>query len=85
MRVVISRILLKGIAVLLGVLLISSALQYITWCKGPEMVEKMMEQMSFTGPNGYELTKKVLYKQLGLDHFFIPDLWPFDNKSLWRN
>jgi len=85
MRVVISRILVKGLAMLLGVLLITCALQYITWLKGPEMVEKMLEQMSFTGPNGRELTKKALYKQLGLDHFFIPDLWPFDNRSLWRN
>ena len=85
MRVVISRILIKGSAVLAGILLISSALQFITWREGPEMVERMLEQMSFAGPNGYELTKKALYKQLGLDHFFIPDLWPFDNRSLWRN
>ena len=85
MRVVIVRILFKGITVLLGVLLITSALQYIMWLKGPEMVDKMLEQMSFAGPNGRELTRKALYKQLGLDHVFIPDLWPFDNRSLWRN
>ncbi|HEY95572.1 MAG TPA: hypothetical protein G4O15_11615 [Dehalococcoidia bacterium] len=76
---------MKGLLVLAGVLLISSALQFITWLKGPEMVEKMLEQMSFAGPNGRELTKKTLYNQLGLDHFFIPDLWPFDNRILWRN
>ena len=85
MRIIIVQILIKGLAILAGVLLISSALQYITWRKGPEMVEQMLEQMSFAGPNGYELTKKALYEQLGLDHFFIPDLWPFDNRSLWRN
>ena len=85
MRVVVLRILIKGITLLVGILLISSALQFITWLQGPEMVEKMLEQMSFAGPNGYELTKQALYEQLGLDHFFIPDLWPFDNRSLWRN
>ena len=80
----IARTGVKGMMVLLGILVVSSLLQFMIYVRGPEFVDIMLEQMSFAGPNGYEQTKKALYKELGLDHPFTPDLWPFDNQSLWH-
>jgi hypothetical protein len=83
MRQVLIRTGLRGIIILIGILLICTILQFVTYLRGPEFVDIMMENMSFTDAAGEEQTKKALYRELGLDHWFIPDLWPFDNQSLW--
>jgi hypothetical protein len=84
MKQVLIRTIVRSAAVLAGILLVSSALQFMIWARGPESVEVMMKNMSFTDERGREQTKDYLYRELGLDHPFIPDLWPFDNESLWH-
>ncbi len=83
MRQVLIRTAFKSVIILIGILLICTILQFMIWIRGPEFVDIMMAQISFTDAAGEEQTKKALYRELGLDHPFIPDLWPFDNESLW--
>lgn len=88
MRQVLIRTVVKGITVLIGILLISSLLQFTIWVQGPELVELMMKELSFPPSyiniEKYEQIKGYLYRELGLDRPFVPDLWPFDNESLWH-
>jgi len=78
------KIFLRWSAVLAGVLLISSMLQFGIWVKGLEIVEQLLSQISFPDAAGEKQGRDLIYRELGLDHFFIPDLWPFDNESLWH-
>jgi hypothetical protein len=84
MRQVLIKVIVKGILVLIGILLICTVLQFMIYLRGPEFVDIMMENMSFTDAAGEKQTKQYLYRQLGLDHWFIPDFWLFDNESLWH-
>ena len=83
MRQVLIRTAVRGVTVLLGILVISSALQFMIWVRGPEFVEQMLGQISVTDERAYEQVEDYLYRELGLDRPFVPDLWPFDNESLW--
>jgi hypothetical protein len=81
---VIARTAVKGVTVLVGILLVSSLLQFMIWVRGPEFVEQMLRQISVTDERAYEQVENYLYIELGLDHPFTPDLWPFNNQSLWH-
>ncbi len=83
MRQVLIKTAIKGVIIIIGILLICTILQFMIYLRGPEFVEIMIENMSFTDAAGEKQTKQHLYRQLGLDHWFVPDLWPFDNESLW--
>ncbi len=84
MKQILMRTAVKGAIVLIGILVISSALQFMIWVRGPEFVELMLGQISVTDERAYRQVQNYLYRELGLDHPFIPDLWPFDNESLWH-
>jgi ABC-type dipeptide/oligopeptide/nickel transport system permease component len=83
MRQVLIRTAVKGVIILIGILLICTILQFMIWVRGPEFIELMLGQISVTDERAYEQVQNYLYRELGLDRPFIPDLWPFDNESLW--
>ncbi len=90
MRRVIARTFIKGIAVLLGILVISSALQFLIYVRGAEQfIELRGGQMSeaYPAPGRDEVVSKesIAYiNELFFNRPFTPDLWPFDNESLWH-
>lgn len=73
-------ILLKWSIVLAGVLLIASAVEFMIWNKGPEIVDQLMEQISWTDAEGAVQGRQYLLKALGFDRFFIPSFWPFQER-----
>jgi hypothetical protein len=88
MRQVLIRTGVKGIAVLVGILVISTCLQLMTRFQGAEQLIVMAGgQMSEAYPGQNEILRKqtvdYVNKLMGLDRPFVPDLWPFDNGSLW--
>ncbi|MBN2238893.1 MAG: hypothetical protein JW712_03890 [Dehalococcoidales bacterium] len=74
----------RALVVFIFILLISTVYQYVIYLNGPEYVEDILSRMSFSGPDGYRKTKEYLYKEMGLDHHFVPDWWPFDDDSLFH-
>ena len=89
MRQVFIRTAFKGVTVLIGILLISTGLQLMIRFRGVELlISEIREPMSEAYPGeGEELRKQAvdyIHKLMGLDRPFVPDLWPFDNESLWH-
>ena len=88
MRQVLIRTAFKGVIVLIGILVISTCLQLMIRFQGAEQIISMVSQPaseSYPGQNE-ELRKQAtdyVNKLMGLDRPFVPDLWPFDNESLW--
>ncbi len=84
MKTAVKKTLIKGVVTLAGILLIASALQFLVWSNREALVDDMLAMIS--GPIGadYVTIQSRLVDRLGFDHFFIPDLWPFDNLSIWR-
>jgi hypothetical protein len=90
MREVIIRTVVMGGIILAGVLLISSGLQLMIrfWGVGP-----VISMASQPASESYRGEREELHRRavdnvreaMGLDCLFVPDLWPFDNESLWSN
>jgi hypothetical protein len=74
------KILLKWLMILAGVLLIASAVEFMIWCKGPEIVEQLMRQISWVDAEAAEHGDELFMKALGFDKFFIPSWWPFQER-----
>jgi ABC-type dipeptide/oligopeptide/nickel transport system permease component len=88
MRQVLIRTAFKGVIVLIGILLISTGLQLMIRFWGVEPLISMIgEQVSEAYPGQDEVLRKqamdYIREAMGLDRPFVPDLWPFDNESLW--
>ena len=89
MRQVLIRTAARGVIILIGILLISTGLQLMIRFWGVEPIISMAGgQMSEAYPGqNEELCKQrvdYVHKLMGLDRPFVPDLWPFDNESLWH-
>ena len=90
MRHALMRIAVKGVFTLLGILLISTALQLMIWFRGIDPLIQMVMvggQMIEEYPGQNEESRRHAVdhfrEAMGLDRPFVPDLWPFDNESLW--
>jgi ABC-type dipeptide/oligopeptide/nickel transport system permease component len=88
MRQVLIRTAAKGVIVLIGILLISTGLQLMIRFWGMEPLISMIGgQMSEAclGQNEelHQQATEYFRQAMGLDRPFVPDLWPFDNESLW--
>ena len=88
---VVERAALKWLAVLAGILVISACLQLAIRIHALEAFSELIGgQVSEAYPapgrdeimNGEQIAS--INEFLGLDRPFIPDLWPFDNESLWH-
>jgi hypothetical protein len=77
MRVFIIRATLKSVIILLGVLVISTGLQLTIRFHASEIIDIFMAGI-------HTQTREYFVKEFGLDRPFVPDLWPFDNESLWH-
>lgn len=84
MKTIVKKAVVKRLFVLVGILVIVSALQFLVWSSRAELVHDMLAMIS--GPIGadYVAIEARLNERLGFDRFFIPDLWPFDTTSIWR-
>ena len=78
--------IIKALGVLIGILAISTALQYMIYAQGAEYLISMAGSQSSEAYPGQseELTTEYVRNLMGLDRPFIPDLWPFDNVSFWH-
>ncbi len=76
----IGKILLKWSMVLAGVLLIISAVEFMIWSKGPDIIDKLMSQISWSDARGEIQGRQYFMKALGFDRFFIPSFWPFQGR-----
>lgn len=74
------KILLKWSMVLAGVLLIVSAVEFGIWCKGPEIVERLVQQISWVDAEAAEHGDEMFMEALGFDRFFVPSWWPFQER-----
>ena len=88
MRQVLIRTAVKGVFTLLGILLISTALQLMIWFRGIDpLIQMVGVQMTEEYPGQNEEYRRhaidCFREAMGLDRPFVPDLWPFDNESLW--
>jgi len=88
MRGVILRTAVMGGIILANVLLISSGLQLMIRFWGVNPVVSMAFQPASESYSGEkeELHRRAVdnaREAMGLDRPFVPDLWPFDNESLW--
>jgi len=93
MRQFIGRTLFKGLAVLVGILVISTVLQLAIRIHGQEAFSEliggqMTEGYAYPAPGrdgvitGEELDN--INEFLGPGRPFVPDFWPFDNESCWH-
>ena len=66
------------------VLLICTAIQFIMWTKAERNVQESLNMMvSLSGKYSEQYIEDYLNKQYGAGKPFIPDLWIFDNNSIW--
>ncbi len=89
MRRVLIRTGLKGIMILIGILLISTILQFMIWVRGPELISEMvlgLQSEEYPGQNEQYRRQAIdsFREAMGWTDRFVPDLWPFDNESLWH-
>ncbi len=89
MQKVITRYITKAAVTLVGILIISAGLQLMIRSWGVEPLVSMVgghASEAYQGQNK-EIRRQSTYyfrEAMGLDRPFVPDLWPFDNKSLWN-
>ena len=88
MRQVIARYTAKAAIILAGILIVSTCLQLMIRFQGAESIISIIGgQMSEAYPGQNEILRKqtvdYVHELMGLDRQFAPDLWPFDNESLW--
>jgi Ca-activated chloride channel family protein len=79
------KIAAKAGLTLVFVLLISIGLQFLIRFQPSHNIDIMVSEMSSQSSVGQQLTSEYVLHQLGLDKPFTPDLWPFDNQSLWSS
>ena len=89
MRRVIIRTALKGTIILTGILLISTGVQLLIRFQGAEAIISVIGgQISAAYPGQNEVLRKqavgYIHEVMGINKPFVPDLWPFDNESLWH-
>jgi hypothetical protein len=84
MKTAVKKAVVKWLFGLVGILVIASALQFLVWSSREELVDHMLAMISGPIDADYEAIEAGLNERLGFDRFFIPDLWPFDNTSIWR-
>ena len=86
MRQVFIRTVIKGLGVLVGILVISTALGFLIHVRGADKILELRgSQISSADPT-QERDEAIAYinEFLGFNRPFIPDLWPFDNESFWH-
>lgn len=74
------RILVKGISIFLALLIIIMGWQFIIRAQA---VDALVGVIIYDPPPPN--LRAIISQQLGLDRPFVPDFWPFDEKSLWTN
>lgn len=83
MRQVLIRTAFKGLIILIGILLICTILQFMIWLQGSEPIVSTVLEPS-GDPDWIKDVELRVHQAMGMDHIFVPDLWPFDNESLWH-
>lgn len=82
MKTTVKKAVVKWLFVLVGILVIASALQFLVYLRGVDLLVLSVESMP--GPTDDEETERYFLHKLGWNKAFVPDLWPFDNTSIWR-
>jgi len=72
------RIVIRTAFTFIVVLLISTAIQFAHW----QFLQNHLDYVVQICPPDTKLLNEYKIK-LGLDKPFVPDLWPFDNRSIW--
>lgn len=89
MKRVLIRTVIKGLSTLVGILVISTALQYLMHVWGGEQFIELKGSQSeaYPAPERDEPISKESMAYINEFFYgrpFIPDLWPFDNVSFWQ-
>ena len=81
MKKALARIAIKGAVTLMAILLIITGIQFLTWTNRGQTMDLLTSNMAVESGT----SKEALQHSLGLDKPFRPDIWPFDNKSVWSS
>ena len=79
MKVVIGKALLRAACCLLGVMVIMIGIQYLFRFTPGNTIDMMLAQSQ----SASLADRNAIEHMLGYDKPFVPDLWPFDNESLY--